>query len=105
MRMRKFAWLALLVAAPLAAVALLTITHSRPENRTYVIGWDVDPPDQIPTKSGEPTGFAVELVREAARRRGIRLKWVEHPESSEASLRNKAVDLWPMMTITADRKL
>jgi hypothetical protein len=52
----------------------------------------VDPPDQVATKSGEPTGFAVELVREAAKRRGIRLQWVEHPESSEGALRGKAVD-------------
>jgi hypothetical protein len=42
--------------------------------------------------------------REAAKRRGIRLQWVEHPESSEAALRSKAVDLWPMMVITEDRK-
>src|SRR5205814_4177379 len=66
--------------------------------------WEVDPPDQVATKSGEPTGFAVELVREAARRRGIRLQWVQHPESSEAALRSKSVDLWPMMVITKDRK-
>src|SRR5215472_8628334 len=104
MRTKKFAWLALLVAALLATVALLTVTHSRPENRTYVIGWEVDPPDQVATTSGEPTGFAVELVREAAKRRGIRLHWEHHPESSERALQSKAVDLWPMMTITEDRK-
>src|SRR4029077_13234080 len=72
--------------------------------RTYIIGWDVDPPDQVATKGGEPTGFAVELVREAAKRRGIRLKWGLHPESSEAALLSKSVDLWPMMVITEDRK-
>jgi ABC-type amino acid transport substrate-binding protein len=85
-------------------VALLVITRRGAQNRTYIIGWEADPPDQVATKTGEPTGFAVELVREAARRRGIRLKWVEHPESSEAALRSKAVDLWPMMTITEERK-
>jgi PAS domain S-box-containing protein len=104
MRVRKFAWLTLLVAALFAAAALLTITHRRPEDRTYVIGWEVDPPDQVATMSGEPTGFAVELVREAAKRRGICLRWVHHPESSERALLSKAVDLWPLMTITEDRK-
>jgi PAS domain S-box-containing protein len=103
--MRKFVSLALLLGALVVAVALLALNRAKPDNRTYIIGWEVDPPDQLAAKTGEPTGFAVELVREAARRRGIRLKWIEHPESSEASLRNKAVDLWPMMTITADRKL
>src|SRR5215469_11346449 len=102
--MKKTLWLTLLAAALLLIVGLFFLGRITPENRTYVIGWDVDPPDQIATKSGEPTGFVVELVREAAKRRGIRLKWVEHPESSEAALRSKAVDLWPMMTITEGRK-
>jgi ABC-type amino acid transport substrate-binding protein len=93
MKIRKVPWLTLLVVAVLLIVALLRVIRITPENRTYIIGWDVDPPDQVATKSGEPTGFAVELVREAAKRRGIRLQWVEHPESSEAALRSKAVDL------------
>ena len=71
MRMEKLASLALLLVA-FVAVALLSVIHVAPVNRTYLIGWEVDPPDQVATKSGEPTGFAVELVREAARRRGIR---------------------------------
>lgn len=104
MRIRTLTLLALLVVALFVAVALLYLTRTAAENRTYVIGWEVDPPDQVANKTGEPTGFAVELVREAARRSGIQLKWVEHPESSEAALRSKAVDLWPMMTITKERK-
>jgi PAS domain S-box-containing protein len=104
MRIRKAPWLALLVVALLLIVALLPLFRITPQNRTYIIGWDVDPPDQVATNSGEPTGFAVELVREAAKRRGIRLRWVLHLESSEAALRSKAVDLWPMMVITKDRK-
>src|SRR4029077_1674203 len=104
MRIRKAPWLALLVVALLLIVALLPLFRITPQNRTYIIGWDVDPPDQVATKSEEPTGFAVELVREAAKRREIRLKWVLHPESSEAALLSKSVDLWPMMVITKDRK-
>jgi len=104
MKIRTLPWLALLLLAFLVIVALLSVILTTPENRTYVIGWEPDPPDQIATNTGEPTGFAVELVREAARRRGIRLKWVKHRESSEAALRSKAVDLWPMMTITEERK-
>ena len=53
--------------------------------------------------NGEPTGIAVELVREAARRRGIRLEWVYRQDSSEAALRGGYVDLWPIMTITPER--
>ena len=67
MKINNIAWLALLAVAPLLIVVLLPAIRN-PPNRTYIIGWDVDPPDQIPTESGEPTGFAVELIREAARR-------------------------------------
>ena len=47
--------------------------------------------------------MAVELVREAARRRGISLEWVRWSNSSESALRSKRVDLWPLITITPER--
>jgi hypothetical protein len=53
----------------------------------YRIGWEESPPFQMKGETGAPTGFAVQLVEEAARRRGIRLQWVWSPKSSEASLR------------------
>jgi ABC-type amino acid transport substrate-binding protein len=105
MRITKVHRLALLGVAFLLVVGFLfSVTRFIPENRTYIIGWEEGPPDQVGTTSGEPTGFAVELVREAAKRRAIRLQWVLHPESSEAALITKAVDLWPMMVITEGRK-
>ena len=70
---------------------------------TYRIGWDVDPPEQVEATNGEPTGLAVDLVREAARRRGIGLRWVRRHEGSETALRSGAVDLWPLITITPER--
>ena len=69
----------------------------------YRIGWTNDPPEMSAGSDGQPTGLSVELVKEAARRRGIALKWVRHDESSEASLRSGAVDLWPLITITPER--
>jgi PAS domain S-box-containing protein len=44
------------------------------------------------------------LVRESARRRGIRLEWIRHQRAGEAALDNRQVDLWPLMTITPERK-
>ena len=61
MKTKNIRRLALLAVAPVLIVVLLPVIRT-PENRTYTIGWDVDPPDQMPTKDGEPTGFAVELV-------------------------------------------
>ena len=49
MRIRKVAWLALLVVAFLVIVVLLSVIRITPENRTYIIGWEVDPPDQVAT--------------------------------------------------------
>jgi ABC-type amino acid transport substrate-binding protein len=104
MKGRKIPRLPVLVLALLLIVVLPSLSRALPENRTYVIGWEESPPDEVATTSGEPTGFGVELVREAAKRRAIRLQWVLHPESSEAALLTKAVDLWPIMVITEDRK-
>ncbi len=96
--------------AAMAVVCLLGIccTSVRGANNgngiVYRIGWEESPPFQTKGATGAATGFAVQLVQEAARRRGIRLQWVFSPKSSEASLREGLVDLWPLMTITADRR-
>ena len=51
-----------------------------------------------------PGGLATEVVREAARRRNIRLEWIRLQRAGVASLLNRQVDLWPLMTITEERK-
>jgi PAS domain S-box-containing protein len=71
--------------------------------RTYRIGWTDSPPFEISGADGQPTGFAVDLVRTAAARRGIRLQWVFWPRTSEVAFAEKAIDLWPVMTITPER--
>jgi PAS domain S-box-containing protein len=76
----------------------------RIEDRVYRIGWQEVPPFQQKGKDGNPSGVAVDLVRDAARRRGIRLEWVWYPGSSEAALRNREVDLWPLITLTPERR-
>jgi PAS domain S-box-containing protein len=73
-------------------------------DRVYRIGWEVDPPFQVRGDDGLPTGLAIELVRDAAHRHGIRLEWILQPGSSEGALRNRKVDLWPLLTITPERK-
>lgn len=72
--------------------------------RVYRIGWEIDPPFQDRAADGSPTGIAIELVRSAARSRGISLQWVFRSGSSEASLRNGEADLWPLVTILPERK-
>jgi PAS domain S-box-containing protein len=93
---------ALVVALGIFSVRILL----RPDldDRVYTIGWQHVPPFQQQAPDGSPSGLAVDLVRDAARRRGIRLRWVWHPGSSEAALRNREVDLWPIITITPERE-
>src|SRR5258708_14848753 len=93
-----------IVLAVLAVLGWLTVWQPRVEDRTYRIGFENSPPIHFMGKDDRPTGLAVELVSEAAGRRGIRLQWLVVPESSEASLKANKVDLWPMMTIRPERK-
>lgn len=74
------------------------------DNRVYVIGWQNSAPFQQRGAGGLPAGLVIDLVRDAALRRGIQLKWVWHPEGPDAPLRNRQVDLWPLITITPERQ-
>ncbi len=71
--------------------------------RVYRIGWTMSPPFQLRDQNAQPAGLAVDMVREAARRRGIALQWVYWNDSSESALRDKKLDLWPLITITPER--
>ncbi len=72
--------------------------------RPFRIGFQTSLPYQIIKPDGTPTGPAIELVKEAARRRHIPLDWVYRPEGPEPSFRNRTVDLWPMLGDLAYRK-
>jgi signal transduction histidine kinase/CheY-like chemotaxis protein len=65
--------------------------------RPFRIGFQTSPPYQIVAADGSPTGPAVELVKEAARRRRIPLVWVPRPEGPDTSFHKGNVDLWPML--------
>ncbi len=99
---RTVLWSGAIALTLASAAVFLGISHWRVDkSRVYRIGWEDDPPYEQKADDGDPTGLAVELVREAAARRGIRLEWVWQPGNSENALRKNLVDLWPLMTITA----
>ena len=104
--MGKWKW-EILVAGVLAAGTAIGWFYLRaPDfgNRIYRIGWYESPPFAVRGPDGAPTGISIDLVKEAARRRGIALQWIySEQQSSEAALVTKTVDLWPLITITPDR--
>ena len=102
---KRLAWIVSIALA--AAVGLLIwkgAVQWKPKDRVYRIGWNPDPPFQAIGADARPTGLAIELVREAARRRGIRHEWVREPGGADAALRDQKVDLWPLLTVIPERK-
>ena len=85
------------IVLPLVAALFLRWDYNRRAlvGLIYRIGWENDPPYELRSEDGSPAGLAVELIREAAKRRHIRLQWVWQPGSSENAIRQNLVDLWP----------
>jgi signal transduction histidine kinase len=101
-RLRK-SWLFPIVLAFLTCLVLgiwpLTVWLRNPAhaNRPFRIGYQFSPPYQMLATDGSPTGPAVEVIKEAARRRHIPLEWVFRPEGPDPSFLKGNVDLWPMI--------
>ncbi len=89
--------------AVLAALAWLNLRQHGTGDRVYRIGWTLSPPFQVRGDNGAPTGLAVDLVNEAARRSGIKLKWVFWNWTSDSALASNNIELWPLITITPQR--
>jgi PAS domain S-box-containing protein len=71
--------------------------------RIYRIGWRDLPPFEMRGSGPEPTGLAVELVRDAAEKCGIRLQWVFVAQEPEVAIPKGEADLWTILTITPER--
>ena len=53
--------------------------------------------------AANPSGMAVQVVKTAAERAGIRLRWVTVTDAEKA-LRSGQIDLYPILTVTASRQ-
>ena len=88
-----------------AIVAIRYFTPAPPTvpRRVLRIGFEENPPVQTRTANGY-AGLSVETVRDAAKRAGIELEWIETGKSSEESLRKGLVDLWPLVVDLPERR-
>jgi signal transduction histidine kinase/DNA-binding response OmpR family regulator len=71
--------------------------------RTLRAGLEDVPPSEF-VQDGTPRGAVVDVMREAARRLGIRLAWVHSSLGSERSLSSGETDLWPIFSDLPWRK-
>lgn len=66
-------------------------------SQTYTIGYSKAHP-LMDYKLGEPpTGFAVDVITEAAAIAGVKLRWVLAVEGADQALLQSKVDLWPYL--------
>src|SRR5215469_16142798 len=94
--------------APLSVAALCTIGCAiatigllLPEKSEVLrIGYGIFPPFMMRDANGSPGGFAVDVVSEAARRRGIGLEWVEVRNGPDAPFADRTIDLYPLFAHT-----
>jgi ABC-type amino acid transport substrate-binding protein len=90
---------------PLLFVTCFVASAIASPSREIRIGVDQAAPYQSWGKGGGPVGFSVEVLNEAARRKHLRLRWMECPEGPTRALKSKKVDMWPLLTVEAGRQL
>jgi diguanylate cyclase (GGDEF)-like protein len=97
---RKSAALVVLTSVSLLTTAPVVI-HRGPKSQLRA-GYSNFFPYVVP-KPGVPDGLAVEIVRKAAERAGIELKWVPSTDSIDDALRDDRIDFFPLLTLTPER--
>lgn len=73
-------------------------------DRTYRVGADHSPPYTLLGPDGSIKGLAVDILSEAARRRGIRLQWVPVTTTIDEAISRGVVDIWSSTAIIPARQ-
>ena len=82
-------WLALANSARIPAVVRIGINNS--------------PPYAIIHPDGSYSGFTIEVLNEAARRKGMVLQWIIAPEGPDIAIRTGKIDVWHLLTDLPER--
>jgi len=96
--------LAVLTVVAAACCLLTDCSHETAKSdRLYKIGYGDNFPYHFQQPDGTPSGLAVDLVRKAAQRRGIRLEWKHSDAGGMSSLLHGETDFWVLLTILPER--
>jgi signal transduction histidine kinase/CheY-like chemotaxis protein len=101
-RRRTLAFTSIAVVC-LAAVWYGTPLHERHKGvlragiRNQILSSNLNP-------EGRVDGLAVEILKEAARRRNVKLEWINCPEGPDAAMRANKIDLWPITQDLPERR-
>ncbi len=104
--LKRNRWVCISVAGLilLAGVEYYYVTIPRIDrNRVYVMGYGRDKPVHFADDHGNPSGLAVSIMREAARRQGIQLRWVQSNTPGIASVERGEVDFWVLVADLPER--
>jgi signal transduction histidine kinase/CheY-like chemotaxis protein len=96
---RRYGWAAVSVLTVLSAARIFE--NSRGSDfraKVFRIGYEESRPTQYIAADGGPAGAAIDILREAARRRGIQLIWFHSYVGAERSLSARETDLWPIFS-------
>ena len=86
-------------AIALGIIFFLTFPQDKVDiSRIYRIGYGNDAPFHFDTNN-KPSGLAVELVNEAAKREGLQLEWIKN-----SGFDANKMDFWVLMTIKPERR-
>ncbi len=96
---RKYGWVAAPVLTMLAVLFIVQKFRATDlRERSFRTGYEDVPPSEFAAADGSPKGAVIEVIEAAARRRGIRLKWVHSSAGSEQSLGSGETELWPIFS-------
>lgn len=99
---KRRAWIAgaLLAFAAVGGVGwAIWERRAHPVDRVYTIGTDNAFPYHFLTPQGDPSGMVADVIQEAARRSGVKLRWRLTPEGPSRALTAQTVDLWPLLSV------
>ena len=97
--LRKFGWAAVSILTALTGVLMVQRPRTPDlRERTFRTGYEDVPPSEFVDQDGAAKGAVIDVMQEAARRRGIRLEWVHSNIGSERSLSTGETELWPIFS-------